>query len=446
MPKDKKNWRSILTKIWKKYQSQLLSNMISVAVVALLVKGVGFFKEILIADKYGVSELLDTYLIAALIPTFVQNVFLNSYSSVFIPNYVLEKKLGQGIGTFQSSSFIITIGIAFVMMVITYLGIDVYLEILFPGHEPRYYELIKIQLWIILPCMLFWALSSLISGILRVENEYFYSSLNAVFVPASTIVLLFFFQETFQEKTLAIGMLIGSVISCVYLVILGFKKQIFEIGKPSFKGENLQVMIKQVPAKISSSLIHGLNPIVDQYYSARLTVGALATLNYGTKITVVVIGLVTIPISNTLLPYFSEKAVEGRKILYNHLHRVLGAGLGLMSAVTIVLILLSKFIITIVFERGTFTSANTEEVYVIQQLYLIQLPFYVSAIVMNRYLNAINKNNFLVISSMVNLVMNIILNYVFLEWLGIKGIALATSAVYFVNALIIYLYIRKLKR
>jgi putative peptidoglycan lipid II flippase len=245
MPKDKKNWRSILTKIWKKYQSQLLSNMISVAVVALLVKGVGFFKEILIADTYGVSELLDTYLIAALIPTFVQNVFLNSYSSVFIPNYVLEKKLGQGIGTFQSSSFIITIGIAFVMMVITYLGIDVYLEILFPGHEPRYYELIKIQLWIILPCMLFWALSSLISGILRVENEYFYSSLNAVFVPTSTIVLLFFFQETFQEKTLAIGMLIGSVISCVYLVILGFKKQIFEIGKPSFKGENLQVMIKQ---------------------------------------------------------------------------------------------------------------------------------------------------------------------------------------------------------
>ncbi|WP_421807479.1 murein biosynthesis integral membrane protein MurJ [Flagellimonas sp.] len=446
MPKNKKTWRSILTKIWKKYQSQLLSNMISVAVVAILVKGVGFFKEILIADTYGVSELLDTYLIAALIPTFVQNVFLNSYSSVFIPNYVLEKKLGQGIGTFQSSSFVITIGIALVMMVITYLGIDVYLEILFPGHEPRYYELIKIQLWIILPCMLFWALSSLISGILRVENEYFYSSLNAVFVPASTIVLLFFFQETFQEKTLAIGMLIGSVISCVYLVILGFKKQIFEIGMPSFKGENLQVMIKQVPAKISSSLIHGLNPIVDQYYSAQLTVGALATLNYGTKITVVVIGLVTIPISNTLLPYFSEKAVEGRNILYNNLHRVLGAGLGLMSMVTIVLILLSKFIITIVFERGTFTSANTEEVYVIQQLYLIQLPFYVSAIVMNRYLNAINKNNFLVISSMVNLVMNIILNYVFLEWLGIKGIALATSAVYFVNALVIYLYIRKLNR
>jgi putative peptidoglycan lipid II flippase len=160
----------------------------------------------------------------------------------------------------------------------------------------------------------------------------------------------------------------------------------------------------------------------------------------------VVIGLVTIPISNTLLPYFSEKAVEGRKILYNNLHRVLGAGLGLMSMVTIVLILLSKFIITIVFERGTFTSANTEEVYVIQQLYLIQLPFYISAIVMNRYLNAINKNNFLVISSMVNLVMNIILNYVFLEWLGIKGIALATSAVYFVNAIVIYLYIRKLKR
>lgn len=446
MQKENKNWRSVIKKIWKKYQGQLLSNMISVALVSLLVKGVGFFKEILIADTYGVSELLDTYLIAALIPTFVQNVFLNSYSSVFIPNYVLEKQEKQGIGTFQSSSFLITIGIALAMMLITYLSIDVYLEVLFPGHETRYYELIKTQLWIILPCMLFWALSSLISGILRVENEYFYSSLNAIFVPLITIVLLLFFQEKFQEKTLAMGMLIGSITSSLYLIFLGFKKKIFEIGKPSFKGKNLQVMLKQVPAKISSSLIHGLNPIVDQYFSAQLTVGALATLNYGTKIPVVVLGLVTIPISNTLLPYFSQKAVEGRKVLYSYLHRVLGTGLGVMSIAAIALILLSKLIITIVFERGTFTSDNTAEVYVIQQLYLIQLPFYVSAIVMNRYLNAINKNNFLVLSSLVNLVMNIVLNYIFLKWMGIKGIALATSVVYFVNALIIYIYIRKLKR
>ncbi|GLU44893.1 putative lipid II flippase MurJ [Muricauda sp. NBRC 101325] len=421
--------------------------MFTVAMVSLLVKGIGFFKEIIIADTYGVSELLDTYLIAVLVPTYVQNVFLNSYNSVFIPNYVYEKQDANGnIGSFQGSNFLIAVLFSLFMVFLTYLAIDLYLKFLFPGHTEQYYHLIKIQLWIILPCMIFWGLSSLISGLLTVDNEFLHSSLNGIFVPLTTIIFLFAFYNVLQEKTLALGMLVGSVLSFLYLVIVAFKKKIIVLSYPNFKGPNLRLMLKQVPAKISSSLIHGLNPIVDQYYSAQLAVGAIATLNYGSKIPIVVLSLISAPMVNTLLPFFSKKALEGPKILYSYLKRVLGGSIITMGLLSIILILLSKFIITLLFERGTFTSNDTESVYVIQQLYLIQLPFYICAIVMNKYLNSINKNNFLVLSSIVNLILNIILNYFFLQWMGIKGIALATSIVYLVNASIIFLYIWQLNK
>ncbi|TKD59113.1 murein biosynthesis integral membrane protein MurJ [Flavobacterium sp. ASW18X] len=441
-----KRFVGILKALWLKSKGQLLSNMITVAIVTVIVKGVTFYKEIAIAEAYGISEVLDTFLIAILIPTFIQNVFINSYGSVFIPNYVSEKKDVLKAKRFQATSFIITSGITIVIIICTYLFIDYYLEILFPGNSNIYYSLIKKQLWIILPCIFLWGINSLIIGLLMVENEFLYSSLNAIFVPIVTVVLLLSCYSIFKELTLAYAMLIGSVFSSLYLIIVGFSKKIITIASPDFKSSNIKLLLKQIPAKMSSALIMGLTPIVDQYFSAQLATGAIAALNYGSKIPVVTLSLASVVIGNTLLPYFSKKAIDGNSQLYIYLKKILRTTFGAMSIVTIVLVIASKFIITLVFERGTFTATDTEQVYVIQQMYLLQLPFYLAAIIMNKYLTAINKNNFLVISSFVSLLLNIIFNYIFIKFFGIKGIALATALIYLSNSVLIFLYIIKINK
>lgn len=435
-----------LSKLIKKTNSQLISNMLTVGIISLLIKGIGFYKEILIAEKYGTSVLLDTFIIAVLVPSFIQSVFINSYGSVFIPNYLMEKKISNDTGTFQTTSFIITISIALLMMCITYFGIDYYLEYLFPGHTYEYYQLIKKQLWIILPSMIFWAISSLISGLLMSDNEFFHSSFNTMFIPITTIICLFAFNDQLQEITLAIGLLTGSIISSIYLIIIGFKKKLLRLGILNFRNQNIKVLIKQIPAKISSGAINGVNPMVDQYFSAQMAIGAIAALNYGYKIPMVIISLIGGPIGNAILPHFSNLATENRRKAYKELLRILKIGIVSMSIVSFILILLSKFIVIQVFERGEFTSKDTNLVYVIQQMYMIQLPFYIVGIVMNKYLISINKNNFLVISSLLSLSFNIILNYTLIDLIGIKGLALATSLVSFSNAAIIYLYIKRQER
>ncbi|WP_419211084.1 murein biosynthesis integral membrane protein MurJ [Maribacter sp. X9] len=427
---------------FKKEKSQLLTNMLIVAGVSLLVKGITFYKEILIAKEYGVSELLDTFLIAVLVPSFIQNVFINSYSSVFIPNYILEKSISKDTRAFQTSSFIITTTIALIMMAATYFCIDLYLESMFPGHTTVYYDLIKIQLWIILPCMFFWAISSLISGLLMTDNKFLSSSLNNIFTPLALIICLFF-QDFLQEKTLAVGMLAGSILSTLYLVIVSIKERLLKLGLPDFKSKNMKTLINQIPAKISSGLINGVNPMVDQYFSAQMAIGAIAALNYGVKIPMVTISLISLPLGSTILPYFSSKAAENREATYQYLRRMLKSSFLVSGAIMVILIMLSKFIITLFFERGEFTEKDTDLVYIIQQMYFIQLPFYVVGIIMNKYLTAINKNNFLVFSSLISFLLNIFLNYTLVEVMGIKGLALATSLVSLINALVIYLYIKK---
>jgi putative peptidoglycan lipid II flippase len=438
--KKTKHW---VKQLLKKLNSQLLINMLIVSGVSLVVKFVSFYKEILIADTYGISELLDTFLIAVLIPSFIQNVFINAYGSVFIPNYLIEKKENKHTGAFQSSSFVITILIGLLMILLTYLFIDVYLELVFPGHDQNYYLLIKTQVWIILPCMVFWAISSLISGLLMADNEFFLSSTNAIFIPISIIGCLFF-QEFLQEKTLALGISVGSLLSVIYLVWIGIKKGLLNFSAPDFKNANMLMLLKQIPAKVSSGLINGVNPMVDQYFSAQMAIGAIAALNYGFKIPMVAISLISIPIGSTILPYFSNKAVQDLKGTYNNLIKILKLTLLSTSIITLILILLSRIIIELFFERGAFTSSDTTLVYLIQQMYLIQLPFYVVGIIMNKYLTAINKNNFLVISSIISLLLNIIFNYTLIDLIGIKGLALSTSLVSLMNAGAIFWYIQRL--
>ncbi len=427
-------------------KSALVKNILTVGIVTLFIKGVGFYKELLIAGNFGLSMVLDTFFIAMLVPGFIMGVFINSYLKVFIPNYIIEIKNNGDIRGFQTSSFIITVIIAVFFMLLTYLFTDVFLENFFSGHEKAYYDLIKSQLTIILPCLVIWAISVLLKGLLNVDNEFFYSSLSSLLMPLGTIISLLFFKDIFNESVLAMGVLIGSCSELLLLLVVTKTKKLVFLGYPDFVGSNIKQLLNQIPAKISSSLINSSNTFVDQYFSAQLVVGSIAALNYGWKIPSLAIGLITMALGSVLLPYFSNLAVSDIDTAFIKLKKILRGNFLLCISIAIVLFLLSHPIVTMVYERKAFTAENSNVVYKIQQMYVLLIPFYVVGVIMNRFLTAINKNNFLVLSSLISLILNIVLNYILVEEMGVFGLALATSFVSIINSIVIYSYILHLKK
>ena len=65
---------------------------------------------------------------------------------------------------------------------------------------------------------------------------------------------------------------------------------------------------------------------------------------------------------------------------------------------------------------------------------------------MVKFLTSINKNNFMVLASIINLLLNIVLNYMLIKSMGVYGLALATSLVSIINSIILYVYISKLNK
>ncbi|WP_313783120.1 murein biosynthesis integral membrane protein MurJ [Flagellimonas profundi] len=437
---------TLANKIQGLLKNKVIGNILIVGSVTLFIKGLGFYKETLVASNFGLSMILDTFFIAFLIPGFIQNVFLQSFNTVFIPNYISETKSeNNNIGSFQAMGFVTSILAATLFSLVAILGTDIYLEAFFPGKEDFYYDLVKSQFYIILPSLYFWGLSSILASLLNINNEFAYSSFRGVFIAITTIVALLFFRESLGDMLLAISTLIGSVIGFIYLLIICLRKNVIKLSSPDFRSQNAIVMFKQIPAKITSSAFAGLHGVVDQFFAAQLAIGSIAALNYALKIPAFAIGILVIAMNNVLLPHFSKSVLENREKAFEQLFKILKIIFAISTAIAIAGILTSDFFVSLFFERNEFTSEDSVLVSGLQKIILIYIPFKISGMLLVNFLTSINKNSYMAIVSFVSIVLNIILNFILVKPYGVFGIAIATTVVVILRNLILF-YFTKIQK
>lgn len=424
------------------FKKKVVRNLLTVGFITLFLKGLGFFKESVVAASFGLSEVLDTFFIAFLVPGFIMNVFIGAFKSVFIPNYIAELRTGNSISSFQGTGFLVTICIASLFTLIAFLFTDVYLENFFPGQTADYYNLIKSHFQYLLPCIIFWGLSSILSGLLNINNEFKLSTFSNIFIPLAIIVCLLLFRPIFGNMVLAIGTLIGTIAAFLYLLITCMWKKIIHIATPDLRNANAKLMFAQVPAKVSSGFLTGMNGVVDQFFAAQLAVGSIAALNYGNKMPAFLRGILVVATTSVLLPYFSKMILANRKRTFNHLFKTLKLIFLIAGIFAVIGILLSDFLVALFFERKEFTEEDTKLVANVQKIFLIYIPFTIAAMVVVNFLTSINKNTVMAYISFVALVLNIVLDYILIQYYGVFGIALCTTMVIIIKdiALIGYAY------
>lgn len=420
----------------------ILINVVTVGIMTILVKGFGFYKEMEIGSHFGLSEILDTFLIALLIPGFINTVFMSSFQNVFIPNYIAETRTTTTVASFLSACIIITFGLGILLMLISYFCTDIFLESVFKNHNLQYYQLIRSQFYIILPCVIFWSFSSLFSGILETKGFFGYSAISSVFTSIAILVCLFFFKNQMSYSLLAIGTLVGSIIELIYILLVSFYKKTVQIAKPNFKSVNIRMVYKQLPSKIGSGFLTGSTGFVNQFFAAQLVVGSIASFSYGMKIPSFLATILVLSIGNVVLPYFSTLVQENRAKAYRVLYQTLAITSVVSLFIAGILFLCSDAIISFLFERGNFTAQNTLVVSHIQKIVLIYIPFYIATIIIIKFLTSINKNSYMFYASVINFILSVTLNYFLAKKFAIYGLAIATTLVYSINFIVLFLCVR----
>lgn len=434
--------KEILSRAYNTLSNPLIKSMMTVAIITFFIKAFAFYKETIIASTFGLSEVLDTFFVAALIPTFVQSVFLNSLKHLFIPNYIKEIQYNGNKSSFQSVIFLMTLSISLFSIIITYLLIDIFLEVLFPNHTETYYNLVKNQLFIILPSLVLWGFSSVISGLLEIENRFFLANISG-FLPILTMILfLFYLKDTLGNMVLAYGTLAGSLIGFIFLLLFSMRYKDLSLSKPAINANSL-IMLKQLPPKIASSFLSIMNSFIDQFFAGQLIIGSIAALNYGNRIPAFGVTIVIMALGSVLLPHFSRLVNKDLSTAYRYLFRILKIVLGVGLLVITIGIIFSDWIVQLWLERNEFTHQDTLKVSAIQKILLANVPFYLCTLIIVKFLTSINKNKFMAKISFLNLVINIVLNILLIKNYGVFGLALSTTFVLIISSFFYFGYTYK---
>ena len=376
--------KEIVRKGYSSFKNPVFKSMAIVASIAIVTKGVAFYKETIVAGSFGLNEIIDTFLIAALIPTFINSVFISSVNNLFVPNYIAEQKVNRNIASFQSVVFLIVLGIALVASLITLLSIDLFLDIIYPNQPEANYILVKDQLYIILPCLFIWGVNSVMIGLLEVESRFLVSSVVGLTPLVITILFLFYLKDELGSLVLAYGLMVGCVINFFYLLFFTIKYNDLSIGKPRLNA-NSRLMIRQLPPKISSGFLTAMNNFIDQFFAGQLVVGSLAALSYANRIPAFGVSIVIMALGNVLLPHFSRLVIEDIKNAYRYLFKVLKLIFLTVMITTVIGIFLSDWIIELWLERDQFTHQDTIKVSAVQQILLINVPFYLCTLIMVKF-------------------------------------------------------------
>jgi putative peptidoglycan lipid II flippase len=407
-----------------------------VTVASVFVKLAATGKEFVVADFFGRGDALDAYLIAFLVPGFIVGIVSISFNAALIPTFVQvrEQKGKAAAQRLLSNVTLLNQGLLLILSGVIAISGPRLLALMGSGFGPEKLALTCRLFYVLLPWVLINGLVVTWAAVLNAGESFLFSSLTPLLTPLAGMMLLIGFGRGWGIWAYATGTVLGGLCEAV-LLARRLKKHGFSI-LPRWYGmdaETRQVCAQWIPVMAGALLVCGVG-FVDQSMAAMLPAGSVAALNYGTRIIAAVAGLASNSLSTAVTPYFSRMvATEDFAQCRRTLRTYRWLTIGLTVPITILLIAFSRPLVTLLYQRGAFSAADTAIVSRVQVMLSIQIPFYALSMLHVRLISAMKRNDLLLYGAGINLTFDVIFNLICMKYWGISGIALATSFYYIVS-------------
>lgn len=390
-------------------------------------------KEMVVAASFGTNDALDAFVIAFLPLTFAVAVFGEAFPSVLIPTYVKERERRGQAAAQHLFSEATAVAVAWLLVIAAALALLApwFLPLLGLGFDAEKLAQTHRLFLLLLPVVVLGGLASLWTATLHAGERFGLAGAAPLVLPAASIGALLVGPADAGADALVVGA-IGGLALQLALLGRGLQRRGTALT-PRWRGGSpaLRRMIGQYLPLAVGAFAAGGHPLVDGAMAATLAPGSAAALNYGNKVAAATVIVGSGALSAVVLPVFSrlisvQDWVAVRRIIRTYSVLILLATL----PIALTLCFFSEPLVRLIFERGEFTAADTRLVGRIQAMYALQIPFYVLGILFVRLISAAASNSILMFGSFLNLTLNVVLNYVFMQYMGVAGIALSTACVY----------------
>ena len=412
----------------------------------------GFIRDILIANFFGTKMFAQAFVIAFTIPNALRQLVAEG-----AVNTVMVPVLTEYYTTRSKNEFLRFANVLFNLFLIALLFITIggilatpfLIKVIAPGFiiNPEKLSLTIELTKILFPYILLVGLTAYCIGVLHTLNRFAAPAFGSVVLNATIIGGLLIFYPNVNILHLVFAVLIGGVLQLLLQVFPLLKiGRFFDIRAGlSHKGAG-KVGSLFLPRIIGAG-VYQINIVVDRMLASLQLIagqGAIAALYYGNRLFQFPLALFAIAIATAALPTMSSLAAEKN---IGKLKEIVSFSIRNMFFLSVPasvgLLLLSKPIIKVIFERGEFTSYATEITSSVLFFYCIGLVAYGGIKILVTAFYAMQDTLTPVKIAFFCLLINILFNVILMVPLKAGGLALATSISGFVNFVSLFIMLRR---
>ncbi len=321
-----------------------------------------------------------------------------------------------------------------IVSVLLALSASYVLPVVASGFSSEKLSLVRSLYYVLLPCLVLSGLATTWGAILNAENRFAFAATVPMVTSLVTMLLVLVLGTHWGVHALAVGTAGGLLLESGLLGWWLGRQGISPIPRWHGVTPPVRQVWNQYTPMVAGALLMGGTSIVSQSMAAMLDPGSVSVLAYGSKITALLLGIASLAVSTAVLPHFSQMVAIGSWSSVRHTLVIYARLIVLITLpIALVLIYFSEPLVRLVFQRGAFTEADTQLVAWVQDLYLLQVPVVVLGILIVRLISALQANRILMWGAVINLSLNIVCNYLLIQWLAVAGIALSTTLMYLVS-------------
>ena len=363
----------------------LIRGFVTVGAWTLMSRIFGFVRDIMIAAFLGAGPVAEAFLIAFSLPNMFRRFFAEgAFNMAFVPMFSKKLETDDGPVDFAQDAFT---AMAFLLMGFTAVGV-----IFMPGlvwlmasgfAEDGRFDLATAYGRVAFPYILFISLSALISGVLNANGRFLAAAaapvlLNVVFVIAMLgAVLLGADSAPEIGRTLAWAVPVGGIAQLALVWVaarrIGYR---FRPRRPRLTPDLKRLAIIAAPAALAGGVVQ-INLLIGRQVASFFD-GAVAWLSYADRLYQLPLGVVGIAIGIVLLPDLSRRlgagdAAGGRDAF----NRAAELTLILTVPAAVALVVIPQPLVSVLFQRGEFTSDDAASTALAVAVYGLGLPAFV---------------------------------------------------------------------
>lgn len=408
-------------------QSSVLSAATIIMVMIIASRLLGLVRQRTLA-YFFTPEDISVFFAAFRLPDSIFEILVfGTFSSAFIP--VFSKALKDKEDAWKLASRIGNIGIAIYILFFIFICFfaDTIYKVIAPGYSAVDQQRIVQITKILFAAEGFFILSYVLTGVLESFRRFLIPAMAPLLYNIGIIVGIVLFHEKWGLMAPAIGVFIGALAHFFIQLPLAIKLG-FRFTTSFTIDSNVKKIGKLAAPRVVEVLVNQGAASVELFLSSLISTASYAYYTLGNNIQLIPVGIVGTSVAKAALPTLSEKAdspEEFRKTLWSAFNLIIF----IILPITATLIVLRIPLVRLLYGTQIFDWNSTVETGYVVSAFAVSVVFQASVSLLSRAFYALHDTKTPVKVSIVSLIINIILNFIFILYFhfSVWGLALAFS-------------------